>query len=547
MKNVLLTAGLFCAALVLSGCTVPDADLIAGQTGEQTADRTAGLTGEQTPDDTEEQTGGTVTGKKERTDDWKPSDTASVTEAEKLKLPPEEALAVKISLRDEEAKDIWDSYTGGADAEYAPAEIEGDAPEALKNIIDDYNMWVNETTKNELKAARERWERYHASDPDSFIALTPRIGMKLSRSDTSLISYVTVVNRYNREYEPDDNLYHGYTFDSQTGRRLFLNDLVTDIDRFAKIVCDELLVMYTGYADEKTGEFLEDGFRKAVTDSIKGARDDGLFAWTVSTEGFSVYLADPFYKEGYLMHDVEDIFIPFGALGDILCQELAAGYDHICYFYRAYLPQVYGMTIEELPQSPEYKWYATYKAVKDGQNYLYLSGDDQTLVYHMKESGAEYIGQIFGEIDSSISINYEPVIDPDRFTLKGSAFLVQELLNLCADACIGDNGVPELFGLFKLEYGGTTPLMVVNPFEAEVFPDEKASGAEKKELPEYTGLMFLRTDGDTFIDMEIDSYDDPELDGAVCRLYVTGNYQDGFTVNGHPQDEILEDQGWLEE
>ncbi len=526
MKKALITAaGLLVLTLALTGCAgqVPaDIDIQSEGTGDYVE-----------VDKPIEH--------KERIDDWKPSGAPARQETEGLSLKTEDSEEVKIVFTEENKKEMWESYTGGADADFAHAEIKGDAPDTVKGILEDYNLWVTETTESELKAAKERWERYHAADPDSFIALTPRIGMWLGRCDTSIVSYVTVVDRYNRDYEPDDTFLHGFTFDAGTGRKLSLGDLVSDKDRLAELACESLVTANGGHSNERTLCFLDEDFKKAVHDSITGDRDDGLFAWSLNSEGFDVYFASPFYKEDYLPHDVEKAFIPFGSCRDILNEELDAPYDHIYGFYRSYLSDVYGVTIDELPEVPEGGFYYTLKVVKDGRNYLYLSGEDETRAYSMDEDRPRYIGRVFGEVATSDSYSYESIIDPESFLLKGSTFLVQEYLNLVAETSVGEDGSPKPKELFRMEYSNVTPLRVLEPFEAEVYSDEKDITPEKKMLSENEELFFLNTDGETFIDLKMG------YEGPICRLYIEGSYEDGFTVNGRPQEEIIEEVSWLEE
>ena len=46
--------------------------------------------------------------------------------------------------------------------------------------------------------------------------------------------------------------------------------------------------------------------------------------------------------------------------------------------------------------------------------------------------------------------------------------------------------------------------------------------------------MSVRTDAETFIDV-IDVYED---DDTIYRLYITGNDEDGFKINGEPAEDI---------
>ena len=47
--------------------------------------------------------------------------------------------------------------------------------------------------------------------------------------------------------------------------------------------------------------------------------------------------------------------------------------------------------------------------------------------------------------------------------------------------------------------------------------------------------MSVRTDAETFIDV-IDVYED---DDTIYRLYITGNDEDGFMINGEPAEDLV--------
>ena len=78
-------------------------------------------------------------------------------------------------------------------------------------------------------------------------------------------------------------------------------------------------------------------------------------------------------------------------------------------------------------------------------------------------------------------------------------------------------------------------------FEADIFSDSACSASAPVSVRKYAVLTILRTDGETFVDCSIDNED------PIARLYLESNENGGWTVNGHPMDEVIEYQGWLEE
>ena len=523
---------LLLALLMLAGC--------AGQTKDGLSEKTKELI---------EQKKNMLTGKKkiaqkERLDTWTPEEKLSDQQPVTLTLDAEDAQAIHVTFIVENEKREWESYTGGADADYAKAQIDGNAPDAVSAIFSEYNEWVDQNVEEELVSGRERWELYHASAPEDYIALTPRVGMELMRCDTRVLSFVTRIHRYNREYEPDDTFVHGYTYDAQTGTQLSLSDLVTDPDALADLLCQMLLSDKSGYstANEIYGDA---GFQDRIRESIEGVRDDGRFAWCVSPIGFQFYIADPFYQAGHMLLDTEQVLVPFALCKDILKQDIdVIAYDHMSAFYPRHVEDVFG-TQATLPDGKEGRYYTAYAVGKDGTAYCYLCGNDETLIYRFENGKLSYTGSVVGEVqqEQNGTVCYQDP-DPKRFTMHLNTFLVREL-SLSAPAAVDQDGQPEILELYESHEYNVEPMSVQVPFEAEVFRDEQDLNPVKQTLPKYTWLNFLRSDGETFIDMQMEPSGDQE--GGICRFYVEGDYESGFIVNGHPAEEVLNLQGWLEE
>lgn len=487
---------------------------------------------------------------KVRSDDWAWDGTAAPDSFQPLSTPVEERTPITITFEESEVREEnFESYTGGSMVDFAKATIEGDAPEYMQKIVTDHNAWVEERTKQELAAGKERWDLYHKIDPDSFICLNDDVGMKVLRSDTGLISYYTEVYRYNREYEKDFYEFHGYTYDPVSGRKLELSDFVTDPSALAPRIGEAIESYLTGSGYKPGTHYTEEGFVNRIRESIEGRRDDGLFAWAVDPKGFLFVLADPFYQDGYLMHALEFAYIPFESVSDLLRGDAyMTDYDTVTFVPNWAVEQIYHAS-PKLPEEIE-RWYSSYAVHFGGQEYLYVSaGDEGTLVYRFDGSKFEYVNSIIGKIDAKIPyFNTDPsiaLIDPKRLALRKEASLIREL-DLLTTASIGDDGVPVLNDLFHAEYN-VEPMSVLEPFEAEIFTDEQDETPEKSMLQENDWLNFVRSDGVTFIDMEIDRYDDEEGSAGICRFYVEGDSESGWKVNGHPASEVLNLQGYFEE
>ena len=130
-------------------------------------------------------------------------------------------------------------------------------------------------------------------------------------------------------------------------------------------------------------------------------------------------------------------------------------------------------------------------------------------------------------------------LPPDSYRLEKTANLLQELF-LEAPAHSDNDGMVVRDGYFELK---TNPLPITtgNAFEAEIFEDSESSESAIGTIPEHTLLTIVRSDGESFIDCRLE-------DGEqIARLYVEQNVAGGWTVNGHPADEVIAHQGWMEE
>ncbi|WP_044932791.1 hypothetical protein [Butyrivibrio sp. AC2005] len=469
-----------------------------------------------------------------RTDTWAATAHLSDKKAMELTLPARDGEPVKISFTDNNEQGKSDGGKGGVDVSYALAYPESNAPDSVKKILDEYNSMVNSSFEDEMKKAEERWDKYHEKEADALIYLSPKLGIQLMRSDTSILSFVTTNSCYNRGYEPDYNLFYGHTYDVQTGRKLTLSDFITDMDSFSAILCRQMaLQSYGAEESERQRLYLSEDFEKLVLDSLNGCRDDGLFAWAVSPIGFEFFFSNPFYAEGYILNDKQQIFIPFSFCTEFMYQDAYAEYDYVVPVADKCLSEMLGVK-RPLKGEDNGKWHVPYMVKRNGKSYLYMSGNKETLTYDLTGDSPEYVGSVIGMINYPTYEIYESVIDPEDIELGTSTVLLVELLQLKGRAKVGNDGQPVLKELFRPEYN-SLPIMTQKDIKAEAFADENAVKSKVKKLPEDSYLSIVRTDAETFIDV-IDVYED---DDTIYRLYITGNDEDGFKINGEPAEDLV--------
>ena len=478
-----------------------------------------------------------------------PSDgTAQLSElaGEALTIPSGEAQAIQVflDLKTKIAEDI-DYYEGGVAAEYVTASLSGQEAAAypeITRIVDEYNQFAQERAGRELEEGRLRHAVYEASEEEQeYIFLTSWIGLQVARSDSQVFSALTEVYRYNREYEPDYYELHGVTIDTQTGRKLTLADFFTDTTVLPDRIMESLKERRSVYDSEEERKAYYDMIRN----SVEECRDDGSFAWLVYPDGIEFRMVlRSMNKDGREYHTDLDVLVPFEACRDILRENTTdVSYDYLYPCVMKFVEPVFGTP---LPADEEGSRYGLYFVVqKNGQKLLYKCHDERTDVYVNQGGQAVQTGSCLGEIVLPELTAAGTMPDPAHFQVHCIVQLLQELF-LRAEASVGEDGLPVINGLFEVE-ANPIPMTTQKEFEAEIFADEEAQESAPGTVPAYTDLSVIRSDGETFVDAAMSELDSDAERPRVCRLYVDGNEEEGWTINGLSKEEIIGHEGWYEE
>jgi hypothetical protein len=365
--------------------------------------------------------------------------------------------------------------------------------------------------------------------------------MHLMRCDSSIVSYAATRWCYNRDYEPDYKYYYGHTYDAQSGRELSLDDFVTDTGVLADMLCEEFVLQSSGADEEdRRAVYAIPEFQKEIRDSVLGGRDDGLFAWTVNPVGFVFVFSAPFYQEGYMLNPQDDVFIPFSRCSDILRQELGVSYDHLTYIPKPGVDEMLGVE-RPLEEDIYGNWHSEFLGHIGGKDYLYLSGDHETLSYEINGASARFLGKCAGAFDYPKMEFCEQVIDPQAIDMDHCFYVLYYQPELDSVAAIGEDGMPYLTEPYVSHYG-SDPIITLEDFEVRAFPDKESTKSKTVMLEAGSVLVFVRTDGESYIDVFQPYSDD---DRMVYRLEIGGDEEDGYTINGHPQEDVIStDWNW---
>lgn len=472
-------------------------------------------------------------------DPFVPTQDLSTFSYKELSAPASEAVPIIISLKSEELRsEKIASSEGGASSKFAISEME----EADKDIypkvwalLRNFNEFSEQNAILELSDAETRHSAYaQMQNKKSYLFLSSWTGIELCRADSGLVSIFRTVYRYNREIEPDYHEIYGTTIDSVTGRVLTLNDIFTDTNELPQMIWDALL--RSGWRNEDDPD--KDAFIEILTTAVQGCRDDGSFGWTIDPLGIEFGLIETRTEGDVVRHVRERAYIPFSICGGILRPGIA---DLSCdYMIQMSREDVEAVTGSGIPaEGSGDKYFDHYIVQRAGGKYLYSISDNLTDIYRITDAGFEKTGEIPAEISYDHYDHMRSVLSPESYKLYRTADLLQELF-LEARAYTDENGMVVRNGYYE-PTTNPMPIFTGAVFEADIFPDSDSTESAPGTVPKHSVLTILRTDGETFVDCSIDNED------PIARLYLESNENGGWTVNGHPMDEVIEYQGWLEE
>lgn len=456
-----------------------------------------------------------------------------------LTTPASEAAPVFISLGSrEEISDKIDSRKGGVSAVRAVVELAEDLKEKFPKIwaaMKNFNEFAEQNSALEIADGETRYNAYRMrQDVPSFLYLNSWTGIEITRADSGILSFFRTAYRYNRDIEPDYNEIYGMTIDSASGRILSLNDIFTDTEKLPQMIWEALV--RSGWRDETDPgrEELIDILRTAV----QGCREDGSFAWALDPLGIEFDLNEAGMEAGKEYHRRERAYIPFK-----MCEEmLRPGISGAVYDYMVHLTKkdVEGVIGDSIPSPQTGDSYSAYYIVqKSGGRYLYCTADNHSDLYRITEDGLEKTGEVNAEISYDHFEHMSIPLSPDSYKLYKNADLLQELF-LEAAAHSDDDGMVVRDGYYELK---TNPMPIItgSAFEAEIFEDSGSTESSAGTVPEHSILTIVRSDGESFIDCITEDGD------QIARLFVKKDDAGEWTVNGHPADEVIAQQGWMEE
>ncbi len=446
--------------------------------------------------------------------------------------------------------------------------FELDAPEypALEEAVAQYNTeteqnWI--TSMNDLKSwAREDYDAAVAEGYEFYGPYVSEDEMYITRADDKALSAVTT----NYWYSGGAHGMSGFSavnLDTQTGRKLAIEDVIADTNALPNVLATEMLEQYPHLAttvQDMWSMSLEDYLASYLTpEEVDDITPE--FTWTLDYEGVTFYFGA--YEIGSYADGNQVVVLTYNEYPELFNKEY---FTSVTQDYAVRIaPFWYGeegftdinsdgvMDVINVDgdYSAEFEMYSSlnvtvngntyrheayyyeltsYLVKANGNTYVYVervgNSDFRTVsVFKITESSVEYVGDVDGGIvDLNNSADFGLT---KRFDMLSTFWCI-------AKCYVGDDGMPvEKAGAYEIMGEGTITSTV--EITAELVDENGNLLGESKAFPAGTIYDFERTDGMTYVDMLTN-------DGSRCRLYTTNQWPP--TVNGMDAQNCFEMLGF---
>ena len=462
-------------------------------------------------------------------------------------------LALEVST---ESYQYWDPEYGDyvSRGQGSFAVLRGEDKTEHPSLADALNHYRQEGHER-LEAAYGELEAEARSDrkaaPDSFYGPYFREqSVEIHRADTVAVSLLTVGEQYEGGMH-GWGFYGSAVFDTETGRKLALTDVIADMDAFTEALVRQVT--------EQCPEVEETTLREYVAERLADP-ETGL-VWTLGYQGVTVYFAAD-EVASHAAGPIQAAF-SFGAMPELFEPEYTAVPEKYAVPLSVNSAFPYDFTGEgtftDVEVSTEIEGYEmitsaivtvgeerceqetfgysltpTLIHMGEGQDYLYAEamGDNDyryVQVFDLSGGTASFVGSYEqGGFHTSDYRVEDALTDPDAFTMDTHLDVLGTAVG--TKPChVGADGMPEAETDY---YTMDRTVTAKAPVTVTLLDEAGAVTEETKEYPAGTEFAFLRTDGSTYADLKAG-------DGQECR--VTVDMTDWpQTVNGTDVEELFD-------
>ena len=448
--------------------------------------------------------------------------------------------------------------------------LESDAQKELEY----YDVMVEDSRKE----ARDFYQEVGAPEDYSYGYILERDVLVKRADDRILSMYLSDTQYFGGVHGTSGKV--SLNYDSQTGERLELWQVLTNRDGFNDLVKAELRKKYVEDTFFDLDENLSHYTTEDVTEEQDFSGDDFLlsYTWSLTTEGLEVCFA-PYEIAPYASGELsvvfgyndypeifDDRFYPdnkpkgyieyfdrytgsFDVDGDGETDFIGIDnvYDDNDYEYPTGLSLYINDKTVEMPEEyePEFaddtKGYFVHTA--DGRNLIYLialtySDYIDLYAFDVTDGDIRYVGSqctpsFYMDYDEETDCNIEFLLyDPDNMHFA-ERFDYICTFNAFKTYHVGSDGMPEtdddVYTIYRA--GGWEPVTAIKSFDAECIDD--ADNPEPITIGKGETFEFFATDGETYVDARLS-------DGTKVRLYIDGRGND-IKVNGQYAEDLFKE------
>lgn len=430
---------------------------------------------------------------------------------------------------------------------------------ALTKAIEDKNTSEREHQATFMEENREyAMESYNVSDA-YFYPFESLITPYVRRADTMVTSILYSGFTYQGGIHGDSYLY-GETFDTKTGKKLSLSDVVQDKEKLSDAVIEQLALHWSDVDLDESADI------RAIIE------EEAAISWTMDYNGITIYFMP--YSIGSYSTGIQVVTVSHAEYPDAVKEEYKKTPDAYGIELVKDTPFYYDVTgdgkvdeiifssfesndgengqisiyVNGLAYDEENYFFGDAQATlirnKDGKLYIFVElvreNDYRQIAVYDLSYGVKKIGEtdgglkrIYHEGEDNI-ITQDALTNPESFYLKTTTQILSTVSGY-KEYAVDENGLPQTndrWFTFDEEQMPTFTLLV--DFEVEVYDEKEDKVIGTKTLMTGEKVLYIGTDNEQYGLLQCE-------DGSICRAeYRFDEELFQMTVNGQILEEVFD-------
>lgn len=522
MKKGILLMVCLCLATALSGCRIESSRNTGIVNAQPTKESHAGEP--------------TVSPKESAKPSESPKATANIAEEE-----PDVGVLYTLAIHsdrdvDEEKNIQYTTYT------YEIIQLDEAKYSGLASSLDEWNReridditTLTELARSDSKEYSDSWQGPYCFDSRC----------KVQRADSKVFSFCDY--RYYEQGGPHgSNLYKGYNFDTQTGKKILLKEIIKDTNGLADALETKLFENYD------SSMFFDTDLSKYITEHYFSDSSNTELQFILGYKSITFYFSTD--ELAPFAAGMQEVTLTYDEYPELLyseyCSNAPANYAYVLANERsnsidinedgtaetitisgtktddAYEEIVVNVNGQQIKQEEYFYTYIPYFVKCNGKSYIYvqLTSDNASMslvVFDVTRIKPRYVGVVSGGLSGFFNPNYLYI--EDRLDVL-STYNGKRLCH------IGANGLP-VYDSSEYEALAENPLVSTVPLKGEIVDPITGKVTGTVIFPKETSFRIVATDNASYIKLEAS-------DGRVAKFEVTLDWPQ--TINGVEAEKCFE-------